>query len=281
MSSWGVEIEAWMTWLQASGASRTTLRLRRWQIEHVSRSYGLANPWAATTDQLVRVVAAGNWAPETRKGMRAAVRGFYRWGLITGRIERDPAALLPSVRVPRALPKPTPMHVARVALDHPCRRTRLMVALALFAGLRRAEVAAVRTDDLVDDLIGRSLRIVGKGSRERLIPLDDALAAEIAACPRGYLFPGREDGHLSAQHVGVLLRRALDERHSGHTLRHRFATSAYDATRDLRTVQELLGHASPTTTARYVSIPDGAMRAAVDAVRTQMSAAALDMPAAA
>ena len=77
--------------------------------------------------------------------------------------------------------------------------------------------------------------------------------------------PGQTDGHLSADYVGVLMARALPDGLTAHTLRHRFATAAYGATRDLLAVQELLGHSSPETTRNYVQLPADALRRAVEA----------------
>ncbi|WP_022899139.1 tyrosine-type recombinase/integrase, partial [Humibacter albus] len=76
------------------------------------------------------------------------------------------------------------------------------------------------------------------------------------------LFPGRVDGHLSAAYVSKLISRALPEGVTAHPLRHRFASRAYAAERDIRAVQELLGHASVATTQIYTAVPDAALRRA-------------------
>lgn len=121
-----------------------------------------------------------------------------------------------------------------------------------------------------------------KGGRVRVVPLADrfarSLRAERARRLRGivgtgwryapdpsspYVFPGaRGVAHMHPETVGAVLKRLLGDQWTGHTLRHRFATAAYAGTRDLRAVQELLGHASPVTTQRYVAISDDALRAA-------------------
>lgn len=80
----------------------------------------------------------------------------------------------------------------------------------------------------------------------------------------GYVFPSQHHpGALTAYTVGKIGAGCLPDRWSLHTLRHRFATSAYGVQRDLRAVQELLGHSKPETTARYAQVPDGAKLAAV------------------
>ena len=79
------------------------------------------------------------------------------------------------------------------------------------------------------------------------------------------MFTSPAGGHLTPGHVGKLIGRALPDGVTAHMLRHRCATAAYAGTRDLRAVQELLGHARPETTAAYVATPGEAIRAAVAA----------------
>jgi len=101
------------------------------------------------------------------------------------------------------------------------------------------------------------------------VPLLPHTAATLRSLPAGWFFPNGRGGHLTPAHTGKLLRIALSGsaeagRVTGHQLRHRFATRAYLATGDLLSVQQLLGHASPATTQRYV-LGDSARRRAVAA----------------
>lgn len=97
-----------------------------------------------------------------------------------------------------------------------------------------------------------------------MIPVPSTLARDILAA-NGWLFEGNIDGHLSAAYVSKLISRALPEGWTAHTLRHRFASMAYiGAGKDIRAVQELLGHASVATTQIYTAVEDDVMRAAVD-----------------
>lgn len=80
-------------------------------------------------------MAAGAWAPETRRSARAALRGFYRWAHGMALVTVDPALGLPTVRVPAGVPRPTPEHLVRRLLTHPDPRIGLMVMLAAYAGL--------------------------------------------------------------------------------------------------------------------------------------------------
>lgn len=262
MRQWQRETDAYIDWLTASGASATTLRLRRHYLKHLAAQCR-RGPWEATTDELVGLLRTPGWAAETRKSARSAVRGFYSWAVDTNRIDRDPARALPSVRIPQGKPRPTPAHVVRAALLAADGKGRTMILLALLAGLRRSEIAQAHTDDIERERTGDVLRVVGKGGRVRVIPLHESLAADLATYPAGFVFPGKVDGHLSPMWVGKRLAAMLGAGWSGHTLRHRFSTDAYAAQRDLFAVQQLLGHSKPETTARYTAIPDDSLRAAV------------------
>lgn len=136
-----------------------------------------------------------------------------------------------------------------------------MLRLAGEAGLRRAEVAAVHTRDLVD--VGApQLFVNGKGGRRRVVPISEYLAFLIGESGDGWLFPNRAGGHLSAGHIGKLVNRALPDSWTVHTLRHRYATLAFRGSRNLRAVQTLMGHASILTTERYTQVTDDETRAA-------------------
>lgn len=143
-------------------------------------------------------------------------------------------------------------------------RERIMLRLAAEVGLRRGEVAVAHTRDIMEDLVGRSLVVHGKGGRTRIVPLPHSLGVALSTIPEGYFFPGQDDGHLSPRYVGKLIRDLLPDQWTMHTLRHRFATRLYAHTRDLLGVQGMLGHATPTTTRRYVQWDTSRMRTAVD-----------------
>jgi integrase/recombinase XerC len=212
-------------------------------------------------DDLTTFLARPIRAAETRKSARSAVRSIYGWAHDTDRIPADPARRLPPVRIPAGVPRPAPEGVVVEALRRADRRARLMVMLASYAGLRCTEIARVHTRDLV----GGALRVHGKGGVVRSVPMHPDLAEALGELPGGYAFPGGGDGHLTAGHVGKLLKRLLGPDWSAHTLRHRFASRAYGGTRDLRAVQVLLGHARPETTARYTLVLEDSLLAAVRA----------------
>lgn len=221
-------------------------------------------PWAVTAAELVAWVGAQSWARETRRSVYASLRSFWGWGVSSGYVAVSPAAQLPPVRPSEPVPRPVGEGDYRAAVVDADRRTRLILRLAGEAGLRRAEISQVHRRDLVQDLLGWSLLVHGKGGRDRLVPLPDGLAADLRPTI-GWLLPGDDAGHLSPRWVGKLAVRALPEPWTLHTLRHRFATVAYRETQDLMAVQRLLGHTSPATTQRYVATGVEQLRRAVAA----------------
>lgn len=247
--------------MQAAGRPQTTVRLRSYQL----RRWAEHHPVDSDTSSMVTWLAASGWAPETKKSYRAALVSFYGWAYRRGRLDSDPTVDLPTVRTPTRAPRPAPEPALQRALLAADPRTRLMLELAGHHGLRRGEIAQVHTDDVFADLVGWSLTVHGKGAKDRVIPLDAHLGQELAMLPRGWVFPSPAGGHLTPQHVGKLIARTLPPGWTAHTLRHRFATVAYQGTKDLLAVQTLLGHSRPETTRGYVLTPRDDLRAAIKA----------------
>lgn len=262
--AWETHISAWSRHLRAAGRPRSTVRLRIYHVRALARACRGTSPLTITAGDLEGWLGRDGWKPATRRSCRSSLVVFFRWLHGSGRRSDDPALMLPPVSQPRGKPRPAPREVILRALTRADDRTRLILMLAAHEGLRRGEIAAVHTRDLVTDVVGEDcLRVTGKGGHTRLVPLAPGVAAELRRREPGYVFPGRINGHLSAEHVGVLARRVLPQGWTLHTLRHHFASAAYSVERDLRAVQELLGHASVATTQIYTAIPDGAKRRAV------------------
>lgn len=277
---WERALSSYSLELRAANRSPGTIKLRTHYLRRLARHYAGRGPWQLTAEELVEWLAGPEWRAETRKSARAALVTFYRWAVDTERIDTDPTARLAPVRVPPGAPRPVPTEILREAFARArTDRDRLILLFAAYAGLRRAEIARVRPGDFTHD----GLVVRGKGGRERIVPVHPELAAAVrrelelrargshgsgwrfpsAITLEGPLFPGRFGNGLTPDNVGRVLSRLLGSGWSGHTLRHRFASSAYAAERDLRAVQELLGHSRPETTARYVQTPTEAKRTAV------------------
>lgn len=263
---WASAIAEYMSAQRAAGAPETTINSRRQHLQHMARRIGI-EPWKITADDLVEFAAMQTWSLSTRRGRRTTLRSFYKWAKTTGRIASNPAKALPKVKQVLGRARPCPERVYQEALARADQRERIMLRLAADHGLRRAEVAGIHSRDLVEDLVGWSLIVHGKGRRERSVPLNPRVALELRSLPAGYAFPGDfADGHLSPRWVGKLITKLLEGDWTMHTLRHRFASLAYGVDRDVFTVQQLLGHASPATTRGYVQLDDSNLRATVLAV---------------
>lgn len=210
----------------------------------------------------------------------ASLRTFFGWLERTGRISTDPSLRLTAPSRHRTLPPVLAqrsatalLEVAEVAADDddPIHlRNRAALELLYATGIRVGELVGLDVDDV--DLMSRSLRLFGKGSKERIVPLGryaaDALGSYLtrerpALAAKGKagaaVFLNQRGGRLSRQSVFGLVRRAaevagLDGEISPHTLRHSYATHLLEGGADVRVVQELLGHASVTTTQIYTMV---------------------------
>lgn len=263
--AWQEEIAKFLAHEKAGGKPATTRRARQEHLQHLARRVDATTPWELDGEALVAYANAQEWARETRRCRRASFLAFWRWGVATGRVATVVPEALPKIKMAQARPRPAPDRVYREALMRATPRETLALRLAAEVGMRRTEVAQAHTDDLLDDLVGWSLLVHGKGGKERVVPLPGTLARAIQDLPPGYLFPGDwGPGHLSPAYVGKIIARVMPEGWTMHTLRHRFGTRAYAHQSDLLLVQELLGHASPSTTRRYIELDRRRARALVD-----------------
>lgn len=222
-------------------------------------------------------------APRSATRVAATLRGFGRYLVLERAVPASPAADLTMRRIPNALPLAPDRTDVQVLLDAPAadtprgRRDRALLELLYSAGLRVSEVIALRPTNL--DLDANCVRVVGKGRRERVVPLGShartrldeyfALARPVLAAgserPRAEVFLTARGAPLTRQAVWKLLKRylaeaCLDRRVSPHSLRHAFATHLLDGGADLRAVQAMLGHADVATTQIYTHVAPRRLR---------------------
>jgi integrase/recombinase XerD len=218
--------------------------------------------------------------------MLSTVRTFHRFVVREGLLEDDPTAGVVRPRLPRALPHPLTVEEVGGILEAPRTeepaglRDRAILELLYGAGLRVSELTSLDVDDL--DLEAGSVRVFGKGGKERDVPVGrmarDAVAAYLTrgrpalAGPRSRaaLFLNARGGRLTRQSCSRLLEahaRASGIRRTvtPHDLRHSFATHLLEGGADVRVVQELLGHASVATTQIYTLVTSEHLRTAYDA----------------
>jgi len=192
-------------------------------------------------------------------------------------VSRNPLVLVGTPKQPRRLPKFLTPHEVAALLAAPDVTTRIglrdraLLEVLYATGLRVSELAGLDLNDL--DGSERTVRVLGKGGKERIVPYGSRAAGALdahLACRgaiRGPLFANRRGGRLTVRSIHSIVRRSaaacgITRRVSPHTLRHTFATHLLDAGADLRMIQELLGHSRLSTTQRYTHVSaDQLMRA--------------------
>jgi integrase/recombinase XerD len=238
------------------------------------------SPADATPDRLAEYIAAmraRGLASTTIARRVAALRSFYKHQMLIGARGDNPAAELDLPRRARTLPRTLSPGEAERLIEAAsgttprALRDRALVELLYGSGLRVSE--AVGLDRSGVDLEGRLVRCIGKGSKERVVPIGreavDALRRYIARGRpfldrrhRAELFLNAQGGALTRAGAFLILRRLAGaaglepERVHPHLLRHSFATHLLEGGADLRSVQEMLGHADLSTTERYTHVSD-------------------------
>lgn len=207
----------------------------------------------------------------------STLRGFFKFLERTGRVENAALKTLRSPRLPKQVPRPLTesdavetLSTAAELQEEPWLAARDVALFSLLygCGLRLGEALSLRVADRPH---GDTLRVMGKGSKERIVPVlplvRDAITAYLAQRPDGSpddsaLFIGARGGDLNPGVVQRQMRRlrallGLGERATPHALRHSFATHLLSNGGDLRTIQELLGHTTLATTQRYTQVDTG------------------------
>ena len=280
-------IDAYLTFLAVErGLAAATIRAYRGDLSDFAAARGTAREWADGPEAALRYLAARTkrgrrtdpgLAPTSLRRRAAAIKGFYRFAFGEGLISVDVAAHLDLPRMPRLLPETLTQAETERLLAAPAPDAfldRAVLELLYAAGLRISEALRLDLEDI--SLEGAFVRVIGKGDRERLVPVGelalDAVRTWLAG-PRaalvaahhvepvrgGPLFLGRSGRRLARQQAWATVKRAaaaagLSGRVSPHTLRHSFATHLLEGGADLRIVQELLGHASISTTQLYTHV---------------------------
>ena len=278
-------VEDWRRALVARGASPATQEAYTRDVWRFLRALG--DPDELTGDDigaLTQPQMRGWMADLRREGLGKAsvgralssVKSFYHHASETHGIRADVVRAARGPRSPKPLPRPLSEKDAATVLtmtgldsDHDWVALRDTAVLTLLygCGLRRAEALSLKGSDAP---LGETLRITGKGSKERLVPVlpiaREAVDVYVAACPHpltpeGPLFVGVRGGALNARIVSGTMQTiraamGLPDSATPHALRHSFATHLLSAGGDLRTIQTLLGHASLSSTERYTAVDE-------------------------
>ena len=195
----------------------------------------------------------------------SALRSFFKWLVRTEKIKQNPVVGLTLPKKQRKLPKFLTIQQIEALLAAPDNlRDKAILETLYSGGLRIHELVGLNDDDL--DLVGEVVRVRGKGKKERLAPLGAPCVEAVqkyldsrGRSARGPLFVNKFGGRITARSCQRMLKKyliqvGLDPSLTPHKLRHSFATHMLDAGADLRSVQELLGHANLSTTQIYTHI---------------------------
>ncbi len=249
--------------MRQRGLTPNTILQRRRALERIGRQ--LPVPLLeATPEHLAAWRAALTVAPGSVRIYGAHLRDFCHWALAEGLISSDPSARLLLPRLVKGLPRPIGEDVLMDAVTTAPPRVRPWLVLAGWAGLRAVEVAFLRRERVLDTATPPVILVASdatKGHKERAIPASEFLLAELRTygLPRsGWVFR-RHDGLPGPNQPATISRlagkhlRSCGTNATFHQARHRFASTLYRQTHDLRLVQELLGHTDPATTAGYAA----------------------------
>jgi site-specific recombinase XerD len=242
IKSYATDLEQFLRPLQSSGKESS---LRTLESEILTLIKAAQSLWA-------------DLAASSRNRKTASIRGFLKWMFANHDLEVDLSRRLVSPKVPQKLPHFLSVDEALAVIrDTKGERERAMVLLLYGGGLRVSEACGLRWKDLVGD--SKSIRVVGKGGRTRVVSLPDLVWSAVQKLGRNSTFVFGGDAALSPRVAYEWVRQA--GKHAGllkplhpHALRHSYATHLLTSGADLRVLQELLGHRSLAATQKYTHL---------------------------
>lgn len=261
------------------GLSDNTRAAYQADIERFIEWAGPGSPLTATTDTLAAFIVAltdTGIAPRSQARIISGLRSFFTWLMLSGRRTDNPCDNIDSPSLGRHLPDVLTLEeidamAAANNLDtYTGLRNRTIIEVLYGSGLRVSELCTLETRRI--SLAERYLTVIGKGSKERMVPLSDTAADFIvryldcradnltpAPGEEDYLFLNRRGSHLTRQMIFHIIRTlaadaGIRKTISPHTLRHSFATHLLEGGANLRAIQQMLGHESIATTEIYIHL---------------------------
>jgi integrase/recombinase XerD len=290
--------EEFLSWLvvERGRAANTVLAYRRdltsYEVWLAERGRALVDVTEADVeDYVAELRGSGRQASSVARAL-SVVRSLHRFLVDEGTAASDPTGDVAAPRVPQGIPKAlsedevNQLLAAVTGLDAAARRDRALLEVLYGTGVRISEAVGLRLGDV--DLDAHTMLVLGKGSKERIVPVGryarEALAAWFTPSGRGEMVPARwarrgdaesvflnrRGGRLTRQGAWAIVRHygervELADRLTPHVLRHSCATHMLDHGADIRVVQELLGHASISTTQLYTKVSAQRLRSVYDA----------------
>lgn len=260
------ELIAWERWQRAQSLSHRTIKDRRDVMKHLA-TFSQAKLLDITPDHIIDYLDRPTLSPSSRASYHATIRAFYKWATQTGLITENPVTHTPTPKRPKGVPRPVETaHITALLATVNRKRTRAMIILAAYAGMRVHEIAKFRGDDI--DRISHSITITGKGGKTAIIPAHPAIIEMAEHFPtRDYWFPAygtqTTAPHIHSTQVSRAIGNAMKRAGftgKAHQLRHWYASTLLDEGVDVRVVKEMMRHESLATTEIYTRVSMKRMR---------------------
>lgn len=256
-------IEAYQAHLRERSCSARTIRDYAYHLRRADA--GLPQGLDAVNEQELREwLWRGDLKNSSRVVIYAALTGFYTWGVQAGLFPFAPTDRLIRPRVREGVPRVATDDTVRMILTEAKQPYRLWATIAAYSGARCIEVFHLTREDITQ----QSILLHGKGAKDRSVPTHPALWAAVKDLPPGPIVVDLSDEQALSNRFSRYCRTHYKVTMSMHRLRGWFATTAYNATKDPRAVQVLLGHSNLATTTRYIAAAIPQQRAAVDGLPT-------------
>lgn len=265
----------WRQYMVSEGLSARTIEDRLGFLNRLQAAVG--DVLTTTRQDLIIWSSQQNWSNNTRVHYRSALHTFFTWLQDEGFRQDNPAARLPLSRTTRRQPTPfTVEEINRLMNSGVYARTRAMIALHYYLGLRVSEISRVNGDDI--DWDARVLTTTGKGNKVRALPIPAHLWEVCQLMPRtGYWFPNRQDnkyykaweGHIHGRSVSDTIGDAIRRtglNHRPHDLRASTATQMHKAGVSDFTIQKSMRHSQMQTTNAYLDIDIELIREGLDSL---------------
>lgn len=250
----------WRTWQYAKSLSHRTVEDRIATVLRICQWHRGLQPQSLQPNQIVEWLAeGGEWSLNTRWTYHTSLTAWFLWLQKLGHRTDNPMVNIDRPKRLKGTPRPVSNRdLQRLLGTRMNRRTRAMILLAAFQGLRVHEIAKIKGEHF--NLPERTLTVTGKGGYTVTMPLHHRVLEIAFQMPRkGFWLPGPDRGHQRRESVSGTIKEAMTRAGvpgSAHCLRHWFGTALVEAGVDMRTVQTLLRHQNLSTTAIYTAVSD-------------------------
>lgn len=221
----------------------------------------------ATVADVLAFLEARSWEDSTRYVFISHLHCFFKWAVREGLVDFDPTEFIDRPRLRPGLPRPISDDSLAYLVSQATGRMHSWLLLGALQGLRCMEIAGLERSDVVD--ADSYLRVMGKGRKERIVPLHPLVLESLRRLPMprvGPLFRNARGRQITADGVQIHLNRWMHNMgvpDTAHQLRHWFGTRSYQACQDVLAVAGLMGHSNTASTAVYAKFSQKVARAAV------------------